>query len=1099
MSSEDELRSAFQKELALITEYCSLKADAFDMRRKLDAEMALARAPVSSHAVDCSGAPNIAKPQDVLRTTDAAAELLEKREKVRAEQEAELRRLREEILAEKQAPPFLATNHRNPSPHSTRSPSPGNRELSEDPSADETVVAPKAAAKGKGGRPSGKGCPPPPPPANRESLPKGKGKGPPQGKGGKDRAEGEKTPGGTRLVNLHWRTSLEPEEAEVSVVEDTYLAGMVEMLPKQRHAAKQCTENLSYFEKSMGIVDAFCLNSSADDRTPVRSPSPQPRDNDPLTPTFTPTHLETTPSAAITPAKNAAAQASPSTSNRRRRRNTIFSGDCAVRELPSGKLEEFFQVRPAAIDLFDKTQRSSMGSVRTLIRDTKHLQIIDILVKKEAIMSKQAGCTRQQSEASAVDALILALRRCDYTRCPPQALEDILKVTSAHGKETNQHNVLQFVDARGEEALQQLDHPQLHRLLYGILQIPAIDSRLECMVMEANSEESFKNCYSNLMTLGSGLMALKKVIEPLKYFFAAMKRLGNMLNQASNASASVSAYGVKMISIERLMQLKSPVRHEVTLFHLLVMNLPSDVLDKLIDPSTIEDLNKAKLARSFTVHQLCMQFLDGFRQIQKLVETGKYKNCDIPIDSRPCGLEAEGSLEGDIFFKNMRTFVETRKAQADELALLCKEVYEKYRAFGHYIDDSKYVYPPPCDDSQATEGGDTKRDLFDFFHWLLLNVKQTRDELVPMKLDMDLEHKKATNTIPVSSSTSPSAAKIDAADEVVARRKEKHVASPVPEAKPAMSLFTSSSMRVLPRNASPPSQRVVMPEQEIPTVSSPKPCESPGRRDRAPSPSRRLGRSECNPATASQHASCMLETTSQLCPPPSRPVVKRLSLTEATISTSNHGLVLPGVQKAGTPTPQASTSGQSRESPTGSKSNGSDPGQASNGASPSNSPTNTTRKCRKSVTNLANKAERQGISRVLGEASAPIGSSRASSMSSPSRSPSPSSDGGSEVDHASSAVGFAAEIREGARMRQGRFFRGQFALELPLGVDDEQEVAWRSCRSPDARTPGTSRYALSPVWENASETSHSMTPARRCRAYENLSPVPLLHNFPDCS
>mmetsp|Transcript_93114 Transcript_93114/g.146328 ORF Transcript_93114/g.146328 Transcript_93114/m.146328 type:complete len:1167 (-) Transcript_93114:84-3584(-) len=1165
MCSEDDLRAAFQNELVQISQFRSLKADACDMRRKLTADLAAASAPVAPNAntaAEMSG-------DESARTAAATSELLEKRKKIRAEQEETLRRLRAEILIEKQAPPFFDASSRVPSPLSTRSPSPGNRELSEDPSADETVALPKSTAKGKG-RPSGKGGPPGPP--KRESKGNGKGRAPPaphHGKGGKDRSAGERTPGGRRLVSLHWRSSLEPEEAEVSVVEDSYLAGMVDMLPKQRQAAKQCSDNLSFFEKAVGVTDAFCLNCSVDDdRTPVRSPSPQPREMEPLTPTFTPTHFDTTPTAVITPAKNAAAQASPSTTTRRRRRNTIFSGDCPVREMPSSKLEEFFQLRNAAVDV---GSRASTGTVRTLIRDAKHLQIIDILVKKEAIMSKQAHHTRQQSEEAAVDALILALRRCDYTRCPPQALEDIHKVVSGHMKEQSHQNVCQFVELRGEDALQQLDHPQLHRWLYGVLQIPAIDARLECMVMEANAEESFKHCYSNLMTLGSGLVALTKIIEPLRYFFASMKMLGNMLNRdSSNASASISGHGVKMVSIERMMQLKSPVHHEVTLFHLVILIVPPEMLDKLIDPSVIDDLNKAKLARSFTVHQVCTQFLDGFRQIKQLVETGKYqqlaepgkyKDVEIPVDSRPCGPEAsaDGVPEGDVFFKNMREFVATRQEQADQIALLCTHVYEKYRSFGAYIDDLKYVYPPPNDDSQTSQAGEERKDLFQLFHWLLISVRQTKDEIVQLKLNVELE-KIGYDATPAAPVNGQSACKMDyTKDEVrpqlsarsirepensslnsasrllnssptemtsasmhpeavqeskseapldcqnkedvtrenlgalapkgcasprAIQQNQEEVVSPVLPAKQAMNPGTSNSTRVLRQPASPPpGAHAIAPAPTSQRIPSPPPCRSPG----SPTSVRRL-----SSGSGTQHASCMqAKVITSL--PPSRPVVKSANC------LSNKGpLLLPGLQIGGTPTLQsARLSGQGRESTSSSESNGSDSGKASKIVSPRTSPANTTRKCRKSVTNLANKAERQGISRVLGESAATMTSSRASSMSpSPSRSPSPNKEAGSEK-HSSLPVGFAAEIREGARMLQGRFFKGQHALQLPLGEDElgDDSLAWRTCRSPDARTPGTSRYALSPVWEHTSEASPCMTPAWRSRAYDHLSPVPSLQHL----
>merc|ERR1719253_741099 len=120
-----------------------------------------------------------------------------------------------------------------------------------------------------------------------------------------------------------------------------------------------------------------CARDDGD--TPNCSPSPPPKDHEQLTPVSgIKGDAVMTPSAStpanMTPQAMTHANTTPAPSQRRRtRRNTIFNEDCSVEELSQKKLEQFFQVKPAAVDCRPRSSVSgtATGPVRTLITDPK--------------------------------------------------------------------------------------------------------------------------------------------------------------------------------------------------------------------------------------------------------------------------------------------------------------------------------------------------------------------------------------------------------------------------------------------------------------------------------------------------------------------------------------------------------------------------------------------------------------------------------------------------------------------------------------------------------------------------------------------------------
>jgi len=569
---------------------------------------------------------------------------------------------------------------------------------------------------------SGRPDPPPAPrPAAAAAAPKGKAKGtapPCKAKAkakatAKSKAQAKSKAGGVedesprdgpsaRLVNLHWRASLEPRDAELSASADPYLCGVVDYLPKWgRRRFERCQERLRCYERAAGLAGA---------------PRSEPEDEA--------ERLGAAVQAAATPAH-------PS-GRRRGRRHTIFSGECAVEELPQHKLREFFQARSAA---FDISARGTCTGVSTLICDAKHRQILDILVRKEAIL-RHPKLPQLVGVDLAVGELVDALHRCDYDRLTAGMLEDLRKVASAHADERSGsgQTVLTFVKSHGEDALQHLEHPHLHRLLYSVLQIPAVTLRLECMILEATFSEHAELCHRNLEVLHAGFECLLSNLAPLRSLFAAALCLGNALNRGS--SAQVAGHGFKLCSLPKLLELRLPVRKEASLLHFALLWLPRSDVEKLCQPRALEALRRARAARGHTVYQDLLRQLEGFRSIQELAVTGHLRGHEVPRGAGATAAANGPAVQlprgnGSGFHARMGAFAEQGRGLACRLWRFGRGVFRAYRDLAAFLDDFA-VYPPPKEEQED------KRDLFAVFHQLFETIARVRAEVEEQRLPLDV-------------------------------------------------------------------------------------------------------------------------------------------------------------------------------------------------------------------------------------------------------------------------------------------------------------------------------------------------------------------------
>ncbi|CAE8699358.1 unnamed protein product [Polarella glacialis] len=514
--------------------------------------------------------------------------------------------------------------------------------------------------------------------------------------------------GAAKLVNLHWRAShAPPQETEMHVENDSYLFAAAELMHRWRDdRSERMKDTVSGFEDRVGSK-AAAKAAQAEEEAAVERVTAE------------------------------------SSSGSRRRRHTVFSAttDVPVYELPHHSLEEFFQARSSAFDMGSRA--STAVSVSSLIADGKHRQILDIIVRKEVIYRHRTLTQQGQGQVAvdlAVEELLAALLRCDYSRIMPCMVDDLHKVVCSHLE--GGHNILSYVEGRGEQALDSLEHPHLHRLLFGLMRIPAIPVRLECMALQLTFQDNIANCRENLEALSLALQNVSRNLGPLRQLWALVLQLGNALNRGS--PAPVSERGFKLSTLPKLLELRSPHRKEASLLHFALLLMKPSEVDELCQPDFVYSLQQAQAKRTHTVYLDLLTQLDSFRHIQTLAGSGRYKGQDVPRctssksqvpESSPEQSEPPLALDEDAFFKTMSQFVESGCKEVGNLWRLGKQVFEGYRDLGLLFEDLLYVFPPPKDDA------DTKKDLFDIFAKFINSIIRARAEIDSLGLDKEVKPK----------------------------------------------------------------------------------------------------------------------------------------------------------------------------------------------------------------------------------------------------------------------------------------------------------------------------------------------------------------------
>jgi len=537
-------------------------------------------------------------------------------------------------------------------------------------------------------RPTRSEPPRPPPP------PKGKGKGAggqtPKGKGtGKTPRSGSEG----RLINFFWRPSVKPSETDLSTVDDPYIAEMRECL------SAVDTDG-----------DTECVSGGS-----------------------TGTDVQSDDSDTERPFGHAATE--PNSRQQRGRRRTIFNGACQVQTLAEQKMLELFQAKAPTMDMRGTT------SMRTLIADSKHVQVLEIMVKNYHIK-------KRVTVDEAVEGLVVAIRECDYDQLETHMLAGLQRVVDAHMQQDgpDSTSVLQYVRRNGEKALHDLDHAHAHLLLYGVVTVPEVSARLECMHLESTFDETMSTCIASLNVLREGLKQLVASLESVKFFFAVCLQLGNSLNEGS--AATVARHGFKLCALQKFMEAKSSSRPGLTAFHVAVALTTPDVANDLCRPELKDALLQAKTTRGGMVYQDCLKALQGYQALSTVARTGVFKGREIPRREKPQGGSArmQAATSNDRFWPRMKNLSERGKPVAKQVKDLCTSVIVAYNDVAVYLDDATCQWPPPNDDSDKD-----KQDLFGVFHDFVSNFTKVRSDVASFRPPLQTTLAHSEDTPPVAS------------------------------------------------------------------------------------------------------------------------------------------------------------------------------------------------------------------------------------------------------------------------------------------------------------------------------------------------------------
>jgi len=550
------------------------------------------------------------------------------------------------------------------------------------------VAASPPAGPRRGSAPSAKGPGPPPP----------KGKAPPPGKAKAQAKSFTRAPSNC-LVNLHWRNSVEPKWKDLSVApeDDRFLRRCIDF-PLFRLSERRERREKEYHETVFTCPEKRRQTITA----------------------FTP--YEESP--------------------------------CPLQGVDSWLPPTYFQARCSSASDAGAPKAPPPDPLRNLISDKNQLQMLDIQVRKRQMARSREsaggggqggggnGNAAATDREEAVEEILEALYACNYSVMPPEVLTELRKVIAAHAAKTDaSQTVTGLVSQQGIKALQELDHPHLHQLLYGVMRIPCVDARLECMVFEATYNDSLKHCYDNLMVLHSALERLGRRRGAVRRFFGTALNVGNALNKDS--SAPMAQHGFRLCSLKTFQEARSSSNPRLTLFHFVLLLLEREEVRELCDAEDLEALRQARLARSCTVHQVCTQLLTAFAEIERLVDTTQYKGRTIARSNVGDAFEQQ-----DSFHEHMRKFVERGRCSARSIRVFRAHVFANYRELSAHFADPKAVYPPPRTASDPTQ------DLFDVFYQFFDAVAKAEGDVQVLRQTREVMEKLGLEPEPVAPSKS---------------------------------------------------------------------------------------------------------------------------------------------------------------------------------------------------------------------------------------------------------------------------------------------------------------------------------------------------------
>eukprot|EP00392_Amoebophrya_sp_AT5.2_P015742 g15958.t1 len=124
-------------------------------------------------------------------------------------------------------------------------------------------------------------------------------------------------------------------------------------------------------------------------------------------------------------------------------------------------------------------------------------------------------------------------------------------------------------------------------------------------------------------------------------------------------------------------------------------------------------LDLAKTLRAFGVYDQCETLVASLAEVEKVVETGEYRNKDtgmlVAVEKRRLTMMPEKVDRDDQFQRVMGDFVEKAKERAAQISVYACNVFGTYKELGVFFDDTASLWPLPAE-------GSGSKDLFHIMH-----------------------------------------------------------------------------------------------------------------------------------------------------------------------------------------------------------------------------------------------------------------------------------------------------------------------------------------------------------------------------------------------
>jgi len=410
------------------------------------------------------------------------------------------------------------------------------------------------------------------------------------------------------------------------------------------------------------------------------------------------------------------------------RPTTIFLPMAEVQAPPQELFDRYF-AKSSSRSLWTtqdtaREQNCNKGGQKRML-DEKRLNMLGILVQKHLMEHKGVG-----DAAEAILQIKRGVLRCDSLAVRLEGLSVIRIVLRQHDKDGQP--ITAFVRLHGEAAIDSLDFPEYHRLVFELSKVPQIDERLECMLFCLTFNESIAQCQTSLRALRDALEMINAKRDTIRRFFVTAHRLGQSLNRESNAPKAPR--GFQLSTLEKLSQTKSTKFPKLSILHFVLALMSREDSRTLFNSDDLMLLQKAKALKTHKVYQDSVEIAQGIYGVQQICETGKY-TCPatgqaVQIERRrktlprsPLGHCEPAVDTDDKFHEVMREFVEQNLQASEDVAESALNMILTYKELALFFDDLPSVYPPPKNEN------DPRKDLCDIFYRFAEDIRRHRDEV----------------------------------------------------------------------------------------------------------------------------------------------------------------------------------------------------------------------------------------------------------------------------------------------------------------------------------------------------------------------------------